>query len=45
MDPPITDLDELQTWIQTIAQDSILQPSDRALIFITTILNGELLAV
>ena len=45
MDPPITDLDQLQTQIQTIAQDSILQPSDRALIFVTTILNGELLAV
>jgi len=44
IEPPLTKLDDLTTHIWNIAQDHIIEPSDRALVFVTTIMNGELLA-
>ena len=44
IEPPLTKLDDLTTCIQNIIQDHIIEPSDRALVFVTTIINGELLA-
>ena len=34
----------MTTHIWNIAQDHIIQLSDRALVFVTTIMNGELIA-
>jgi len=44
IESPLTKLDDLTTRIRNIAQDHIIQPSDRALVFVTTIMNGELIA-
>jgi len=41
---PLTKLDNLTTHIWNIAQDHIIEPSDRALVFVMTIMNGELIA-
>ena len=44
IESPLTKLDDLITHIRNIAQDHIIQPLDRTLVFVTTIMNGELIA-
>ena len=44
IESPLTELAGLTTRIQNISQDHLMEPSDRALVFVTTIMNGELLA-
>jgi len=44
IEPSLTKLDELTTCIQNISQEHVVEPSDRALVFVTMIMNGELLA-
>jgi len=41
---PLTKHDDLTMCIQNIAQDHIIEPSDKALVFVITIMNGELIA-
>jgi len=41
---PLTELAGLMTCIQNISQDHLIEPSDRALVFVMMIMNGELLA-
>ena len=44
IESPLTKLDDLTMCIWNITQDHIIKPSDRALVFVTTIINGELIA-
>ena len=44
IESPLTKQDDLTTHIWDIAKDHIIEPSDRALVFVTTIMNRELIA-
>ena len=44
IESPLTKQDDLTTCIWDIAKDHIIEPLDRALVFVTMIMNGELIA-